>query len=333
MKLMTKKNNKLHESTIGYFFIFLVTFFPMVIFAQDGFVTCTGLDCQFCHLVSTGQNVMEWLVIALAVVAALIFTYAGLVLVTSTGNQAAQVKARNVFSNVIIGYLIVLGGWLLVDTAFKMLVDPELMKEGGELGPWNRVECVFQPRPVTRVWNIPTADLSSWVQGPDGAIFHIDTGLPISEGAVADSAAMREGRELDWAEGDACDTSQMVQVSAFGSTVTVHRSVASSLQSVSADWQSRGGHSFYEIRSIACYNCRNVAGTGRRSAHAYGIACDINPVENPYGRTLVTDMEESRFYELFTSRGWGWGGNWRSVKDAMHFSKARHEGGDGMDIR
>jgi poly-gamma-glutamate synthesis protein (capsule biosynthesis protein) len=30
------------------------------------------------------------------------------------------------------------------------------------------------------------------------------------------------------------------------------------------------------------YNCRRVAGTDAWSAHAYGAAIDINPVQNPY---------------------------------------------------
>lgn len=122
--------------------------FPTVVAAQNGFVTCAGLDCQFCHLVSTGQNVLNWLVLIMAVVAGLLFAYAGLTLVTSAGNRTAQEKARNIFNNVIIGYLIVLAGWLLIDTTFKMLVNQDMLADGAEIGPWNRVVCVAQPTPA-----------------------------------------------------------------------------------------------------------------------------------------------------------------------------------------
>lgn len=131
-------------------------FLPIVIFAQEGFVTCSGLDCQFCHLVSTGQNVLNWLVLILTVVAGLLFAYAGLTLVTSGGNRSAQEKARNIFNNVIIGYLIVLAGWLLVDTSLKMLGNQALFAEGGAIGPWNRVVCTNQPRPGDITWDIRT---------------------------------------------------------------------------------------------------------------------------------------------------------------------------------
>lgn len=32
----------------------------------------------------------------------------------------------------------------------------------------------------------------------------------------------------------------------------------------------------------SAYNCRTVAGRRTFSAHAYGAAIDLNPVENPY---------------------------------------------------
>ncbi len=313
--------------------VILVTLFiPDVVFGQENLVACTGLECQFCHLISTGQNAMNWLVLILAVVAGLLFAYAGLILVVSGGNSSARERSLAVFRNVVIGYILVLIAWLLVDTSLKMIANQSLLGQGGAFGPWNQIPCVGQSTPALRALGIPVEDFGSWLVDSDGQVLHAVTGVEAIEGAIADSAAMQQGEELEWAEGEACDESQMVQVGAFGSTVTVHQSVASSLQSASAEWESRGGNSYYEVRSIACYNCRNVAGTGRRSAHAYGIACDINPAENPYGSTLVTDMEPD-FVQIFTSRGWGWGGNWRSVKDAMHFSKARHEGGDGMDIR
>jgi len=42
----------------------------------------------------------------------------------------------------------------------------------------------------------------------------------------------------------------------------------------------------------------------------------------------TTDMPRA-FVQLFLDEGWGWGCNWNSTKDAMHFSKAPGEGGNG----
>lgn len=83
----------------------------------------------------------------------------------------------------------------------------------------------------------------------------------------------------------------------------------------------------YEIRSLGGYIDRDVRNKpGQKSVHAHGGAIDINPDTNPMGSTLITDMPED-ISAIAQSLGLGWGGNWRSSKDAMHFSAATSEGG------
>jgi len=83
----------------------------------------------------------------------------------------------------------------------------------------------------------------------------------------------------------------------------------------------------YEIRSLGGYIDRDVRNKpGQKSIHAHGGAIDINPDTNPMGSTLVTDMP-AEISSVAQSLGLGWGGNWRSNKDAMHFSAAQSEGG------
>jgi hypothetical protein len=89
--------------------------------------------------------------------------------------------------------------------------------------------------------------------------------------------------------------------------------------------------------SSFCY--RVVEGTTKLSKHAYGIAIDINPLNNPYVKGEVVEpiegkdyvdrsvikqgmiMEGDVCYEAFKSRGWTWGGEWNSLKDYQHFQK------------
>jgi hypothetical protein len=86
------------------------------------------------------------------------------------------------------------------------------------------------------------------------------------------------------------------------------------------------------------FNCRFVEGTSRWSMHAYGLAIDVNPVENPYvsggrvsppaGRRYVdrarrrTGMAVAAgvLVKAFASMGWSWGGNWTGSSDYQHFS-------------
>ena len=84
----------------------------------------------------------------------------------------------------------------------------------------------------------------------------------------------------------------------------------------------------YEINSLGGYVDRDVRGRpGVKSVHGHGGAIDINPGSNPMGGQLITDMPEN-ISAIAKGLGLGWGGNWASIKDAMHFSVAAHEGGD-----
>ena len=88
------------------------------------------------------------------------------------------------------------------------------------------------------------------------------------------------------------------------------------------------------------FNCRRAVGAGppRWSAHAYGEAIDVNPVENPYlvgGRVLPPAgsryvertrsrpgmaLEGGALVRAFSAVGWKWGGRWARSPDYQHFS-------------
>ncbi|HET7856018.1 MAG TPA: M15 family metallopeptidase [Gaiellaceae bacterium] len=88
------------------------------------------------------------------------------------------------------------------------------------------------------------------------------------------------------------------------------------------------------------FNCRYASAPGPRrwSAHAYGKAIDVNPVENPYvsGRRVMPPagaayLDRSRVrpgmavrggvpVRAFDSIGWSWGGRWAGTPDYQHFS-------------
>ncbi len=81
------------------------------------------------------------------------------------------------------------------------------------------------------------------------------------------------------------------------------------------------------------YSCRNITGGKRWSGHAWPVAMDINAKTNPYRRTptlrtirwgVDTDMPAAMVTEIESItasgvRAFGWGGRWRSIKDAMHY--------------
>jgi hypothetical protein len=97
----------------------------------------------------------------------------------------------------------------------------------------------------------------------------------------------------------------------------------------------------FECRQAVPSPCTGGRGTGTWSMHAYGLAVDVNPLENPYvgcgqSRDPATrpffnrsrhrrGMVGPRAVRAFTAQGWGWGGAWSgNTKDYMHFSSTGH---------
>ncbi|MBI9012799.1 MAG: M15 family metallopeptidase [Clostridiales bacterium] len=94
-----------------------------------------------------------------------------------------------------------------------------------------------------------------------------------------------------------------------------------------------------EANNTSAFNYRKVAGSNKLSNHSYGLAIDINPLQNPYvknshvspeGGNEYIDRETIQIgmiqkndicYQAFISRGWEWGGDWKSIKDYQHFEK------------
>ena len=80
------------------------------------------------------------------------------------------------------------------------------------------------------------------------------------------------------------------------------------------------------IKVLGGYEPRmNVNDPTKVSAHAFGAALDINPSENPNRTTQTTLPPE--IASVAASLGLGWGMNWTSNKDPMHFSATTREGG------
>lgn len=106
----------------------------------------------------------------------------------------------------------------------------------------------------------------------------------------------------------------------------------------------------YDARRVWVFNCRDIAGTTRRSLHAYGLAVDIDPAWNPNRRTpdrrpvrfstartqeqRLADVRSAAADTVFTPaqvmavedvrtvdghQVFSWGGRWKTTKDTMHF--------------
>ena len=74
--------------------------------------------------------------------------------------------------------------------------------------------------------------------------------------------------------------------------------------------------------NTAAFNCRYAVASGpkRWSAHAYGFAIDVNPVENRSRVRRGMAVRGGLLVSAFASVGWRWGGRWTGSPDYQHFS-------------
>ncbi|MGD9545591.1 MAG: M15 family metallopeptidase [Methylocystis sp.] len=143
-------------------------------------------------------------------------------------------------------------------------------------------------------------------------------------------------------------------------SLIVARSVAKAVAGAFQDIYDSGKFRIYRMslidefdgddaRSMAAnntsgFNCRTTD-RGAMSRHAYGMAVDINPVQNPYREGNLTEPEAGRAYDrpdkrrrdivgiivdgdvvtrAFARQGWRWGGHWKRSVDYQHFSNDGH---------
>lgn len=137
--------------------------------AGQGFVPCSGEGCSTCHFAVLANTIIKWFIGIFFLLIAALAVIAGIRLVTSGGNLGAKDAAKKSFTNAIIGLLIIMAAWILVDTIMRGLLQNEGTIEGW--GPWSQIQCSEQ-RAATIVQNVFDGEAVSGTdaanQGPGG---------------------------------------------------------------------------------------------------------------------------------------------------------------------
>lgn len=117
-------------------FVLVLIFSPLSSYAApwEGLVKCgkgavdatTGKvigECDFNALMDLINRLINFIIVYLAVpIAALSFAYAGFSMLALGGESAGGMeKAKNVFTNTVIGLLLVAGAWLIIHTLLSIL--------------------------------------------------------------------------------------------------------------------------------------------------------------------------------------------------------------------
>ncbi len=112
---------------------------PTFIFAQaSGLVPCGAVSsgnysllnptyylqatsCNFCYFAKLIQNIVNFLVMVTIPISVAMFAWAGILFFTATGNPKRITRARSIFRGVLIGFIITITGWLVVQIVLQSI--------------------------------------------------------------------------------------------------------------------------------------------------------------------------------------------------------------------
>lgn len=131
---------------------------------------------------------------------------------------------------------------------------------------------------------------------------------------------------LDAIYGNAAANKDLVSIDFFGTTLRVHKATRSPFAKARSALRAAVTKEPALLRTLrrlsGAYNWRLIAGTNRVSAHAYGIAIDLDAKLGDYWRWRGAKGWRNRIpqpvVDAFESAGFIWGGRW-SHYDTMHF--------------
>ncbi|MBI5621731.1 M15 family metallopeptidase [Candidatus Falkowbacteria bacterium] len=225
---------------------------------------------------------------AVGVLAVIMIMVGGFIWLTAGGNQENIGTAKGYITGAIIGLIIALGSY----TVLK-IVNPALVN----LKPIKILYVAYEPLDIT----------------PGN-----ETSEPIATSSV-DQASIATTYGV-------CDSVKLAKVDFPTSNgyLMINEKVADSLRQVAAKINA-SGLGGYKLINGGTFNCRpNVNNPKKMSLHSYGLAIDFNPSTNPNKKPKPAgvcphDLPDAVMNAFKSTAGWRWGGDFKSVCDAMHF--------------
>ena len=124
------------------FIIIILILLPVSLaLAQDSFFPCSGADCTICDLGLVLNKIVQ-LAVQFAFVAATITALVGGGYIMFGGSNPSYIQTgKNAIYGAVIGLIIVLSAWIVVDTIFKVLVGGEAEQTQKIGQPWYELQC------------------------------------------------------------------------------------------------------------------------------------------------------------------------------------------------
>lgn len=101
-------------------------------------IPADAVSCNICYFGQLIQNIINFLIIISIPLSAALFAWAGIMLFTSTYKPTGIAKAKGIFRNVVIGLVIALSGYLIVQTLLNALMNQAFFTNGWS---WSSLSC------------------------------------------------------------------------------------------------------------------------------------------------------------------------------------------------
>ena len=273
--------------------------------------------------------------IAFGAIALVFFVvYAGYLYIT--GGEAGKGNAKGVLQNSLVGMGLLLGSYVLL-----RFINPNLV--------------VFKPiqPPIFIAEDLPTCEalglgvncnLASATPGADFSIDNKFTGSYVACGKTFSNPNI-EKNNIERVPVKVWDIDSGGAKFSKDLTLQMNKCISERTKKAFSEYYLAPDK--FPIKEMGGYGIRNIAGTTRISAHAFGLTIDINHVTNCHADNNGTCKSKdwtykpcpgancspysittsSGLYTALKANGFGWGGQWNSSKDYMHFSCVENEQG------
>ncbi|MES2225179.1 MAG: pilin [Patescibacteria group bacterium] len=109
------------------------------IIPKDGSCTCPGSAPSWGCVLQVLQNVINVAIGVGIIICVLWLAWAGALFMMSGANPGLREQGKTRIANGVIGLLVILSAWLVVDFVMKTLYDPNTAFSGKNFGPWNSI--------------------------------------------------------------------------------------------------------------------------------------------------------------------------------------------------
>ncbi len=117
---------------LGFSF-FVFSLFLTAAAQGQGLVPCVGIECQWRHLYILIDKIIDFGMYLVLPIAVVMIVVGGIMIMTSAGSEKRYSKGKEIITAGVVGLVIALLAWLIIDTIIKVL-------SGGDFGPWNRLK-------------------------------------------------------------------------------------------------------------------------------------------------------------------------------------------------